>query len=836
MEKLLRYTTWAGVILILLGVASCNLRFLTPGGEENTNSPNNPAAPSNTDGAETILIPAGTFWMGSEATDTLADQDEAPRHEVTLNGFYLYTHEVTNAMYATCVAAGACNDVGVLENGPTSHYVDLMYADNPVVGVDWNMADDYCTWASGRLPTEAEWERAARGSDSLLYPWGGEYPACERANLLGCAVPPNTVEVGSYLLGNSPEGVWDMAGNVWEWVNDWYDEDFYFFSSAANPVGPYAPEDPDHPLKVVRGGGLYSEPAQLRGATRTGINPYRVYDDVGFRCVAEATPAVPGGYIPTDDRHERVPPVTPDGGGETVDDPDEMTPPWWIVEYFMTVSCPDEEGNLHIAVGVDTEPGTRFNLHVGGSDWFECVYDESLNLLTCVGQAPADFDTMETIYVYYQAFPPGMAGFYGYGREFDLPDDCSSTPPSPDRFSMDLDCPVDGLFTITFTYEPPIDWDTVRISGVDIPCVRISDSETRCTAPDLRVGDHYEFYLHGTDGGSGEYEWIPWVPVRMDCPAMVRYLDADPFCFEGHRTTQVMYGDGWPSVEGVLVEGVMLDCIGMASGVLICGDLTQPIGTEVEVQICFDGEGCISRWITVPECIDAEPVPAFVFEPYCYPPEAAAPAASIHYWPFDQHIVGATVGDTDISCSDWGGGWYVCPGVPGAIGETVDMTICLENGICVASPLTILNCNPPVDSGWWMTALGCYDETRIFFQVNTNLDWLVPGADYTYTATDGETTYTCTINPTEPGYLYCAGTRPVVPDPLELCLRRAGEAAPICRTFADFRSWVSDIPPCGAEEPPAPACTDYVERTPCQEAGCSWTKGPPDGLEHCYPP
>ena len=249
--------------------------------------------PTNTDGAETILIPGGTFWMGSEDGDAQAEADEMPRHQVTLGDFPIYTHEVTHEMYARCVEARACIPVNALPGGPTSHYGDPAFAEYPVSGVDWLMARDYCKWAGGRLPTEAEWELASRGAESLRYPWGEEDPDCDRVNMSGCIDPPDTVAVGSYELGNSPYEAWDLSGNVWEWVHDWYDEDAYFFSSVIDPLGPNYSQ-----TKVVRGGGLYSEPVMMRSAARQPANPNRPYDDVGFRCVAMSDLDAAGGVRP----------------------------------------------------------------------------------------------------------------------------------------------------------------------------------------------------------------------------------------------------------------------------------------------------------------------------------------------------------------------------------------------------------------------------------------------------------------------------------------------------------------------------------------------------------
>lgn len=161
-------------------------------------------APSNTDGAELTFIPGATFQMGSATSDLLADEDEQPQHQVTLDDFYTYTHEVTNQMYAACVDAGGCMGVQSLESGPTSHFEDPAFQDYPVVGVDWVMARDYCVRTGGRLPTEAEWELASRGSESLLYPWGEEEPTCDQVNMGGCAVPPDTQQSLALPVGQQP--------------------------------------------------------------------------------------------------------------------------------------------------------------------------------------------------------------------------------------------------------------------------------------------------------------------------------------------------------------------------------------------------------------------------------------------------------------------------------------------------------------------------------------------------------------------------------------------------------------------------------------------------------
>jgi formylglycine-generating enzyme required for sulfatase activity len=243
---------------------------------------------------EKVLISCGAaFMMSSTRSDPLAEEAEFPQHQVTLEGFYIYTHEVTVEMYQTYVDAGRCMGITPLEAGPTSHLEDPAFSDHTVVGVDWVMARDYCQWAGGRLPTEAEWELASQGPESLLYPWGADEPSCDHVNMGGCYVPPDTQEVGQYRIGNSPEGVWDLSGNVWEWVHDWYSEDYYTQPPEENPIGPLEPHDPEHPLRVIRGGGFNSVPDLMCSAERKGLNPYRIYDAVGFRCVAEGSLSLP---------------------------------------------------------------------------------------------------------------------------------------------------------------------------------------------------------------------------------------------------------------------------------------------------------------------------------------------------------------------------------------------------------------------------------------------------------------------------------------------------------------------------------------------------------------
>jgi len=315
----------AASLLVLISLA-CNTPILsqlqsnTSDSVTDVSGESDTLTPRNTDGADLTFIPGATFQMGSYASDPLAERNESPEHEVSLEDFYIYTHEVTNQMYESCVTADGCVQLYVLETGTTSHYGSSVFAEYPAVGVDWVMARDYCIWAGGRLPTEAEWELASRGPESLVYPWGEEDPTCDHVNMSGCSASPDTQPVGNYLMGNSPDGVWDMSGNVWEWVHDWYAEDYYAQSPSENPIGPLEPTDPENPLRVIRGGGLYSDPARMRSATRMGLNPYRTFTDVGFRCVVGEGLVLPNTYDHGEDRHDDVPPDRADGGDDPGDD------------------------------------------------------------------------------------------------------------------------------------------------------------------------------------------------------------------------------------------------------------------------------------------------------------------------------------------------------------------------------------------------------------------------------------------------------------------------------------------------------------------------------------
>jgi formylglycine-generating enzyme required for sulfatase activity len=224
-------------------------------------------------------VPEGHFTMGFNGTQAL--EDERPAHRVWLDAFFVDRYEVSTAQYAAFLADSKRPAPWQWDSVQLS-----LHANRPVIGVDWADADAYCRWKGKRLPTEAEWEKAARGPDERLYPWGSQPPTKDLANFaLGARFSYSQVllPVQAYEQGRSPYGAHQLAGNVYEWVQDWYASNYYETSPDRNPPGPEQGQ-----FKVLRGGSWSDLPKYLLTYGRFKLPPDTRNSYTGFRCAKSA--------------------------------------------------------------------------------------------------------------------------------------------------------------------------------------------------------------------------------------------------------------------------------------------------------------------------------------------------------------------------------------------------------------------------------------------------------------------------------------------------------------------------------------------------------------------
>jgi formylglycine-generating enzyme required for sulfatase activity len=296
---------WASIAIIVIGMACALTQTVgdisNPEKLTGAPKPGKPPARANigdtwtskADGMTLVYVPAGTFLMGAREFDEFANQDEMPMREVDLNGFWIDQTEVTNAMYAKFLTTeGNGQDVGMAWyefNSPDAvisvfgpdWVVEDGYEDHPVYEVTWYGAQAYCEWVGRRLPTEAEWEKAARGTTGQIYPWGNDAPNCGLVNFWdgNQVCSGDLAPVGGYVAGASPYGALDMAGNLWEWTADWYSEHYYKNGPSENPEGPA-----NGSYKVFRGGAWESGPRNVRASDRNSDEPNAARYRLGFRC------------------------------------------------------------------------------------------------------------------------------------------------------------------------------------------------------------------------------------------------------------------------------------------------------------------------------------------------------------------------------------------------------------------------------------------------------------------------------------------------------------------------------------------------------------------------
>lgn len=302
------------------------------------------------DGGLLSYVPSAEFKMGNNGFD-------APEHVVALDGYWIYQTKVTNRMYSQCMAIGQCTQPAEELGG--SVYNNPVFANHPVVGVDWDQAQDYCAWTGGRLPTEAEWEKAARDTEGNLYPWGSTDPSCGLLNFAYCSGV--TSEVGSFDGGASPYGLADMAGNVFEWVGDWYSATYYSEAPVLNPAGPQSGED-----RVIRGSSFETGAFDQIASAVRHYGPQGYHNrDLGFRCVVpQPEPIAPycqlSAFIPS---------------GQPVADSCAL-PEGVVTDQYC--SGDDSYATVQLSFGADYEVrGTQL----------QCteVIENGLRLLTCLG-------------------------------------------------------------------------------------------------------------------------------------------------------------------------------------------------------------------------------------------------------------------------------------------------------------------------------------------------------------------------------------------------------------------------------------------------------------------
>ena len=229
---------------------------------------------SQLDGMTQVYVPEGEFLMGK---GEVRKNDNSPQHTVYLNAFWMDKYEVSNAMYLKCLQAGVCSEM-VSDN---TTYQSWVYRNHPITYVTWEQANAYCQWAGRRLPTEAEWEKAARGTDGRKYPWGNEAPNARLANFDGSMIH-EAVSVYRYPLGASPYGALNMSGNVREWIADWYAEDYYLVTPYANPTGAETGSE-----RSLRSGSYNEDKNEIAITSRYRHEPQSAGLSRGFRCAED---------------------------------------------------------------------------------------------------------------------------------------------------------------------------------------------------------------------------------------------------------------------------------------------------------------------------------------------------------------------------------------------------------------------------------------------------------------------------------------------------------------------------------------------------------------------
>ncbi|MCC7117017.1 MAG: SUMF1/EgtB/PvdO family nonheme iron enzyme [Anaerolineales bacterium] len=373
------------------------------------------------DGSVLAAVPGGPFIMGYN------NYMDTPEKQVALGDFWIYSSEVTNAQYALCVSLGKCSPPDA-KNNPT--FGNYRFVNLPVVGVNYQQASDYCSFVNGRLPTEAEWEKAARGPDGNLFPWGDQAPSCDLLNFNFCK--GKVVDIQSYPGGASFYGLFDMSGNVREWVSDWYSPNYYKDAPTEDPLGPELGEK-----RSVRSSSLADSADFAFSAHRFSYKPEENLPDLGFRCVVkDPTFLAPAcvqqtftGYGPDGKLTDCVPGVSCNDVdiSQTLGCASENNPRT-IVTFTMTNDPPSAWA--YNAPGCDPLATNKFECYPGdGPDvnvTGSCVLDEK----SCVPGCPPNYTQKGDSCVWNGSRTPGTACLPG--SVYDPVNKCCTATPNGD--------------------------------------------------------------------------------------------------------------------------------------------------------------------------------------------------------------------------------------------------------------------------------------------------------------------------------------------------------------------------------------------------------------------
>jgi len=307
-----------------------------------------------------------------------------------------------------------------------------------------------------------------------------------------------------------------------------------------------------------------------------------------------------------------------------------------------------------------------------------------------------------------------------------------------------------------------------------------------------------------------------------DCPLPTGFMPTvEPFCFEEAAGVLVTYPPDLIGLSSVSSAGEPVTCFGMGPGVQFCGRLSGEPGSTTTVTTCWSDGDCRDWTTVILDCGSG----GVTVSSTC---GEAGPVAEIHYDPAIAGLSSVSTFGVPLDCTGMAPGVMICGPLPGSGGSPTTVTTCFEGEACTDWPLTIATCDEEDGPhGFWaLLDVGCHSETQIYLLFDTPFSDLVPGVPYTYTVTDGDSTYACDPHPTIPGRVYCSGPLPSVPGPLEACFSVNG-GPESCTTFDDF---VGRIPACGTEVPPDDqpddTCNAYTNFNDCsQHTNCHWANG-----------